>query len=104
MPNCHIVPRIDHKATAIQEVKLFLPKVYIDKKECEQGVSCLKNFRREWDDKNGCWKNSPRHDWAMHGYDGFESLVRGLNAYGTPGMIGDTQRRKMPAAPNWRAC
>ncbi|HAR38823.1 MAG TPA: hypothetical protein DCS09_09785, partial [Porphyromonadaceae bacterium] len=60
MHGIKIVPRVENKATAIQEVKLFLPKVWIDKQKCEKGIDCLKNFKREWDDKNGCWKNSPR--------------------------------------------
>lgn len=82
MRNTFIVPRISDKWVAIQEVKLWLPSAMMDRKECADGLKCLKNFRREWDDKNGCWKNLPRHDWAMHGYDGLETLVRGLNAYG----------------------
>jgi hypothetical protein len=83
MRNTQVVPRIQEKWTAIQEVKNWLPKAYIDPKECEDGISCLKNFRRAWDDKNGTWKNRPQHDWAMHGYDALESLVRGLDAHGT---------------------
>jgi len=82
MRNTEIIPRITEKYTAIQEVRQWLPKVWIDESSCAEGIKCLKNFKREWDDKNGCWKNKPKHDWAQHGYDGLESLVRGLSLYG----------------------
>lgn len=80
MRNTKIVPRIQDKYTAIQETKLWLPSVLIDR-SCAEGIKALDNFKREWDEINGCWKNRPRHDWAMHGYDGLETLVRGLGAY-----------------------
>lgn len=89
MSDSYIIPVIDNKGTAINEVKIWLPSAYIDPKRCAEGLKCLMNFRREWDDTNGCWKERPRHDWAMHGYDGLESLVRGLNAYGCKGKIGE---------------
>lgn len=91
MRDTFIVPRISDKTAAITEVRLWLPKVAIDEKRCGKGLDCLQNFRKEWDEINGCYKERPRHDWASHGYDGLETLVRGLNAYGCPGMIG-TQR------------
>jgi len=99
MKNTAIVPRIDDKWTAIQQVKLWLPKAYINREACSEGIKCLRNFRREWDEVNGCWKNRPRHDWAMHGYDGLESLVRGLEAYGT---VTDSQPIRPLPARSWR--
>ena len=109
MRNSMIIPRIDDKRASINEVRLWLPKATIHREECEMGIKCLMNFRREWDEVMGCFKERPRHDWAMHGYDGLETLVRGLNAFGTAGTgvsIEDqeragfvTQRR---SAPDWR--
>lgn len=110
MKNTQVIPVIGNKWTAIQEVKLWLPSVFIDKANCgttkvnprtgekddsTNGIKCLQNFRREWDEKNGCWKNTPRHDWAMHGYDGLETLVRGLGAY-------DSASSVKPATPKWK--
>jgi len=102
MRDTKIIPRIDDKRSAINEVKLWLPKAFIDKKGCDKGLSCLRNFRREWDEANACWKDRPKHDWAMHGYDGLETLVRGLNAYGTivESQAGVQTRARAPL--NWR--
>ncbi len=105
MRNTIIVPRIDRKEAAIAESRLFLLKCYFSKKHVEEGLKCLQNYRREWDENNGCWKNRPRHDWASHGYDGFESLARGLAAFGAMPMAEEErmkkQRRKLPPI-NWK--
>ena len=107
MRNTKVGPRIEDKRAGISEVRLWLPKVIVDDNSCKEGIKCLMNFRREWDEIMGCWKERPRHDWAMHGYDGLESLVRGLNAYGVIGTtIEDKERdglvtEKRPA-PDWR--
>lgn len=109
MRNTKIIPRADDKRATINEVRLWLPKATIHAEHCEKGIKCLMNFRREWDDIMGCFKERPRHDWAQHGYDGLESLVRGLNAFGTAGKgvsIEDEERAgfvtKRRAAPDWR--
>jgi hypothetical protein len=82
MTNTHIVPVVENKWTAIQEVRLFLPGCWMDIKSCEDGINGLDNFRREWDEKAADWKNHPEHNWAMHPYDAAETLVRGIKAFG----------------------
>jgi hypothetical protein len=72
------VPKIEDKYVAINETRLFLPKVFIDNESCEEGIRCLDDFKRDWDDKAGTWKNRPCHNAAMHGYDAFETLARGI--------------------------
>jgi len=107
MNNIHIVPRIADKKTAIEEVRLFLPKCYIDVDRCAQGTRCLQNFRKVWDESTGRWLNKPLHDWAMDGYDGFESLTRGLSAYGVKLSQEEREAEKSRSVkrppPNWRA-
>lgn len=107
MKNSQLVPRVEDKRAGISEVRNWLPKAVINETECEYGLKCLMNFRREWDETLGTWKERPRHDWASHGYDGLESLVRGLNAYGVvSSVVSDKERegyvttRRPP--PDWR--
>lgn len=107
MRNTRVVPRIEDKRAGITEVRNWLPKAIIDEANCKEGLKCLMNFRREWDEIMGCWKERPRHDWAMHGYDGLESLVRGLNAYGVIGVTIEDKERdglitETRPAPDWR--
>ena len=65
-----VVPKLGIN-DGIEQVREILPKCVFDDSKCEQGVSCLENYRKEWDDKRGCWKDKPLHDWTSHGSDGF---------------------------------
>ena len=66
----NIVPSlsIDNGIEAVREI---LPKCVFDESKCEEGISHLENYRKEWDDKRGCWKDRPLHDHTSHGADAF---------------------------------
>ncbi len=55
----------------IEQVREILPACVFDESMCELGISCLENYRKEWDDKRGCWKDKPLHDWSSHAADAF---------------------------------
>ncbi len=42
-----------------------------DEEKCEEGITYLEGYRKEWDDKRGCWKDRPLHDNTSHGADAF---------------------------------
>ena len=48
-----------------------LPKCWFDKDKTKKGVECLRNYHKEWDDKNRCFRSYPAHDWSSHGSDAF---------------------------------
>jgi hypothetical protein len=58
----------------IQGTRRMLARVEFDEESCAQGVKCLKNYRKEWDEDLGVWKDKPRHDWASHGADALGGL------------------------------
>jgi len=70
------VPRISNHQEGIQAVRQFLPMCWINEEDCHDGVKCLDSFRKEWDDKRGRYKDTPRHDWASHGAKALETLAR----------------------------
>ena len=39
------------------------------------GVPSLEQYRREWNEKLGCYRTSPLHNWASHGADAFRTLA-----------------------------
>ena len=55
----------------IELAREILPRCEFDETKCEEGISHLENYRKEWDDKKGCWKDKPLHDHTSHGADGF---------------------------------
>jgi hypothetical protein len=72
--NFHVVPKtgID---TGIDSAREILPRCYFDEEKASEGVNCLENYRKEWDEKRGTWKSTPLHDWSSHGADAFRYLA-----------------------------
>lgn len=70
-----IVPRIATEKAGYEASRRYLAKAWFDSERCAEGVKCLDNYRKEWDDKLGVWKDQPRHDWASHGYKAFETAA-----------------------------
>ncbi len=58
----------------IELVREVLPRCCFDEGRTTDGVKCLESYRKEWNDKLGCWRDRPLHDWASHGADGFRYL------------------------------
>lgn len=66
----NVVPRESVDA-GIEAVREILPMCVFDEAKCEEGINALEGYRKEWDEKRGCWKDKPLHDWTSHGSDGF---------------------------------
>lgn len=65
-----VVPKIGI-ADGIEQVREILPKCAFDEQKCSDGILSLEGYRKEWDDKRGCWKDRPLHDHTSHGADAF---------------------------------
>ncbi len=72
------VPRASVNA-GIDQVRNILNRCWFDEKKCSQGIKCLENYKKEWNDRLGCWNSSPRHDWSSHCSDAFRVLAVGLS-------------------------
>lgn len=57
----------------IEAVRNGLSRCYFDAEKCADGIRSLKNYRKEWDDNRGVWKNRPRHDQYSHDADSFRT-------------------------------
>ena len=63
----------------IELAREALPKCCFDSVKTEDGVKCLESYRKEWNDKLGCWRDRPLHDWASHGADAFRYLSMAIS-------------------------
>lgn len=72
-----VVPRIPDEITGIDASRAFLAGVWIDEERCSRLIECLDNFRKDWDDKLGVFKDYARHDEFSHGYKSFETYAVG---------------------------
>lgn len=72
VPRHEIIPGID-------QVRNILPRCYFDEKACAQGIKCLENYKKEWNERTASWQSHPLHNWASHGSDSFRTLATGLH-------------------------
>ena len=55
----------------IDAARNILAKTWFNKVKCEKGINALRNYHKEYDEKNKTYKNRPHHDWSTHGADAF---------------------------------
>ena len=61
----------------INAVRTVLSQCWFDKEKCNRGLSALKNYKKDWDEKNKVFRNNPKHDWSSHGADAFRTFAVG---------------------------
>ncbi len=76
--DCTVVPRLGID-DGIQAVRRMLPDCWFNVPQVKQGLECLRNYRREYDEKRNVFYDKPLHDWASHGSDSFRYLATGMN-------------------------
>lgn len=75
----------------------ILPRCWFDEKKCDKGIKALENYKKEWDERHGCWRSSPVHNWASHGSDAFRTLATGLHYITGKKTQAEIDREKMEA-------
>ncbi len=66
------------KLDGIQSVRSILGRCYFDEERCSQAIKHLESYKKVWDDRLGCYKNTPLHDEHSHCADSFRYLSVGL--------------------------
>lgn len=89
-----VVPRIANKADAIEAARNWLTMCWIDETECAQGIRCLDNYTKVWDDNMGRYKDDPLHNWASHGADALQCGACGFQPDYVPPPTDKYSKRK----------
>jgi len=76
--NIRIAPRMSVD-DGIQAVRRLLPRCWFNIPRVKQGLDCLRNYRRDYDEKRKVFFDRPLHDWSSHGSDAFRYLAIGLD-------------------------
>ena len=63
----------------IQAVRRILPRCWFNVPRVQTGLNCLRNYRRDYDEKRKIFYERPLHDWSSHGSDSFRYLALGLD-------------------------
>jgi phage terminase large subunit len=80
--DCTVIPRLNVD-DGIQAVRRLLPKCWFNLPAVKQGLDCLRNYRREYDEKRQVFYARPLHDWSSHGSDAFRYLALGIETNST---------------------
>lgn len=99
-------PRIvvDHFVEdGIEAVRQTFDRLWVDEAECAEGLKALRNYRKDWDDERGVWRDKPRHDWASHGADALRYLVQAYREPNTDQKPRDRYGKKRPGGTGWMA-
>jgi hypothetical protein len=75
--NIEIVPRVDEIQHGIQATRDIFSQCWFDETKCKDGLAHLENYRKEWNDRQGCWKDKPRHDIHSEAADAFRQFAQG---------------------------
>jgi hypothetical protein len=77
-----VLPRLSVD-DGIQAVRRMLPKCWFNMPQVKQGLDCIRNYRRDYDEKRNVFFDKPLHDWASHGADSFRYLALGIEQTST---------------------
>ena len=62
-----VLPRDTNEMFGIECLRNMLPRFFFDQTKCEKGIKAVESFRKEWNEKLGCYREKSYHDWASHG-------------------------------------
>lgn len=79
LKNIEIVPKTANKADDINAARMLIGKCWFEIDKAARGIETLKNYTRKWDSKGMIFQEKPKHDWASHGADAFQTLAMGLD-------------------------
>ena len=77
-----------HKvADGIEATRRLFSRFWFDENRCRKGIECLTQYRYEYDEKRGVFRDNPVHDWASHCADTIRQLSMGWQEVLAQGKI-----------------
>jgi hypothetical protein len=77
----------------IDAVRNLLNRCWFDEEKCAKGITCLDNYKKEWNDRHGCWSSRPLHNFASHGADAFRMLAVGIGKLVNKGLTAEEWKK-----------
>lgn len=82
-----VLPTLSIKVEdGIELARGIFPRLWIDEQRCSRLVKALENYRKEFDDKHGVYRDKPLHDLWSHMADSFRYMaiaIKGMTNYGS---------------------
>jgi phage terminase large subunit len=77
----------------IDKAKIMFKRLWINEPKCQLGLDAIAQYRREWDDNRGMFKETAYHDWTSHAADQLR-WIGNIN-----GLLAPPSGRALPSAP-----
>jgi hypothetical protein len=91
----NIVPKMPVQ-DGINAVRSIMNRVWIDRTNCQELLSALYEYHREYDDKKGIFRQKAVHDHSSHGADAMRYLATSVDMVtNAAGIIAGTKRPKI---------
>lgn len=72
-----VVPYDRNEMFGIDAARNAFVRFWFDQTKCAKGLKSLDAFRKEWNEKLGCYRERSHHDWASHAS---KALIYGVRA------------------------
>ncbi len=99
--NFRVAPKLSLES-GIESVRMILSRCWFDEKACEQGIKCLENYRKDYNEKYKVYSDRPKHDWSSHGADAFRMLAVTESSFRADQGVGDVQYELMKQSWGWK--
>lgn len=76
----------------IDAVRNLLNRCWFDEEKCSSGIKTLESYKKEWNDRYGCWGSKPLHNFASHGADAFRMMALSLSRLEHKGLTAQEWR------------
>lgn len=76
----------------IDAARNILNRCWFDEAKCAKGITSLESYKKQWNDRHGCWSSLPLHNFASHGADAFRMLAVGIGKLANKGLSAEEWR------------
>ena len=77
----------------IDAVRNLLNRCWFDETKCTKGIAALESYKKQWNDRLGCWSSQALHNFASHGTDAFRIMTVGASKLQSKGLSVEEWRR-----------
>lgn len=89
--NTVVVPRVADLTAGIQQLRDDFNSYWFDETNCAEGLRHLGLYKKEWNDRFGCWRDTPRKDGHQHAADAIRQKAQG---YSPPASVTASKHKR----------
>lgn len=96
-----LVPVVSSVIDGIQLVRNVFSQCQFDRVACAPGVVHLENYRKNWNERAGCWSDTPRKDIHSEGADSFRQFAQSVDKMDKASVKQPDHAMPPPVAAHW---